>query len=57
MGMMSVTLLAQDREDFDEIRAEAKRRMNEFSGYSCCTYLHITLILNILHKYPETFIL
>lgn len=32
MGMMSVTLLAHDREDFDEIRAEAKRRMNEYNS-------------------------
>ena len=40
MGMMSVTILAYDRTDFDEIRMEARRRMNEYNtvladqGYS-----------------------
>ncbi len=32
MGMMSVTILAHDRSDFDEIRAEAKRRTNEYNS-------------------------
>lgn len=32
MGMMSVTILARDRSDFTEIRAEAKRRMNEYNS-------------------------
>lgn len=31
MGMMSVTILAHDRDDFEEIRAEAKRRFNEYN--------------------------
>lgn len=32
MGMMSATILAHDRSDFTEIRAEAKRRMNEYNS-------------------------
>lgn len=38
MGMMSVTLLARERDDFDEIRAEATRSVREYeaklNGYS-----------------------
>lgn len=32
MGSMSVTILARSRDDFGEIRAEAKRRMNEYNS-------------------------
>ncbi|MCD7923823.1 MAG: ABC transporter permease [Bacteroides sp.] len=32
MGSMSVTILAHSRDDFDEIRAEAKRRMTEYNS-------------------------
>lgn len=31
MGLMSVTILAHGRDDFDEIRSEAKRRLNEYN--------------------------
>ncbi|WP_455673796.1 ABC transporter permease [Phocaeicola sp.] len=31
MGLMCTTILAHSRDDFDEIRAEAKRRLNEYN--------------------------